>query len=82
MRNLISALAALTLVGPLLASCASTPPPPPPPPPETGGQGVLRDWRGIVSATDRDRYARRDAAWRWSRRDVRADPAIWRVSVI
>ncbi len=64
MRNLISALAALTLVGPLLASCASTPPPPPPPPPETGGQGVLRDWRGIVSATDRDRYARRDAAWR------------------
>jgi len=25
---------------------------------------VLRDWRGIVTATDRDRYARRDAAWR------------------
>jgi hypothetical protein len=25
---------------------------------------MLRDWRGIVSATDRDRYARRDAAWR------------------
>jgi len=24
---------------------------------------VLRDWRGIVTATDRDRYSRRDAAW-------------------
>jgi hypothetical protein len=59
MRILISALAALTVV-----ACASTPPPPPPPPPGTGGQAVLRDWRGIVTATDRDRYARRDAAWR------------------
>ncbi len=59
MRILISALAALTV-----AACASTPPPPPPPPPGTGGQAVLRDWRGIVTATDRDRYARRDAAWR------------------
>lgn len=59
MRILISPLAALTVV-----ACASTPPPPPPPPPGTGGQAVLRDWRGIVTATDRDRYARRDAAWR------------------
>ncbi len=59
MRILISALAALTVV-----ACASTPPPPPPPPPGTGSQAVLRDWRGIVTATDRDRYARRDAAWR------------------
>jgi hypothetical protein len=59
MRILISALAVL-----IVAACASTPPPPPPPPPGTGGQAVLRDWRGIVTATDRDRYARRDAAWR------------------
>jgi hypothetical protein len=25
---------------------------------------ALRDWRGIVRSNDRDRYARRDAAWR------------------
>lgn len=49
------ALATLTL-----AACASAPPPPPPP----GGSGAaLRDWRGVVTAADRDRYARRDAAW-------------------
>jgi hypothetical protein len=60
MRILAIALAALTV-----AACASTPPPPPPPPPpDGGGRAVLRDWRGIVTATDRDRYARRDAAWR------------------
>ena len=44
-----------------LAACASTPAPPPPP--SGPGGGVLRDWRGIVTATDRDRYQRRDAAW-------------------
>lgn len=44
-----------------LAACASTPPPPAPPP---GGNGtVLRDWRGIVTSQDRQRYDRRDAAW-------------------
>ncbi|MGV3578543.1 DUF4893 domain-containing protein [Brevundimonas sp.] len=47
----------------LLAACASTPPPPPPPPSGPGAP-VLRDWRSIVTATDRDRYTRRDAAWR------------------
>jgi len=51
-----------------LAACASTPPPPPPPPPPgpssgSGGSAVLSDWRGIVTAVDRDRYQRRDAAW-------------------
>ena len=45
----------------LLAACASTPPPPPPPPSGPGAP-VLRDWRSIVTATDRDRYTRRDAA--------------------
>jgi hypothetical protein len=59
MRILVCALSAL-----IVASCASTAPPPPPPPPGTGGQAVLRDWRGIVTAIDRDRYARREAAWR------------------
>lgn len=57
MRILACALSAL-----IVASCASTPPPPPPP--GSGGQAVLRDWRGIVTAIDRDRYARREAAWR------------------
>ncbi|OYW41482.1 MAG: DUF4893 domain-containing protein [Brevundimonas sp. 12-68-7] len=60
MRILACALSAL-----IVASCASiAPPPPPPPPPGSGGQAVLRDWRGIVTAIDRDRYARREAAWR------------------
>lgn len=46
----------------LTVSACATPPAPPPPPP--GGPGAaLRDWRGIVTATDRDRYNRRDAAW-------------------
>ncbi|WP_269515026.1 DUF4893 domain-containing protein [Brevundimonas subvibrioides] len=53
----------------ILAACAATPPPPPPPPlPATTASGsvnsgALRDWRGIVRSADRDRYARRDAAW-------------------
>ncbi len=44
-----------------VAACAATPAPPPPP--SGSGGGVLRDWRGIITATDRDRYQRRDAAW-------------------
>lgn len=53
-----------------LAACAATPPPPPPAPTTTTipsgsiNTGALRDWRGIVRSADRDRYARRDAAWR------------------
>jgi len=49
------ALAALTL-----SACATAPPPPPPP---GESSATLRDWRGIVTSIDRDRYARRDAAW-------------------
>lgn len=59
-----------SLIVPLfLAACAATPPPPPPPPlSATTASGsintrALRDWRGIVRSVDRDRYARRDAAW-------------------
>ena len=44
----------------VLSACAT--PPPPPPPPSASGP-VLRDWRTIVTAFDRDRYERRDAAW-------------------
>ena len=61
MSRLSRSPALIVLAALVLAACASTPPPPPPPP---GGSGVaLRDWRGIVTAPDRDRYVRRDAAW-------------------
>lgn len=56
----------------LLAACATTPPPPPPP--AAPGGAVLRDWRSIVTAADRDRYARRDAAWRLALEQARRQP--------
>jgi hypothetical protein len=52
----------IAFAGLVLVACASTPPPPPPPG-GSGGTAALRDWRGIVTSTDRDRYNRRDAAW-------------------
>ncbi len=55
----------LTLVA-AIAACAPPPPPPPPPPPSSQpgvGAPVLRDWRGLVTAGDRDRLQRIDAAW-------------------
>jgi len=55
----------------LLSACASTPPPPPLPP---TGSSALRDWRSIVTAGDRDRYARRDAAWRLALEQARRQP--------
>lgn len=60
-RILVAALA--------LAACASIPPPPPP-----GESGALRDWRGIVTAPDRDRYSRRDAAWSLALQQARRQP--------
>jgi hypothetical protein len=52
----------IVLVTASMAACATTPPPPPGP--DGPGSGpVLRDWRGIVTASDRDRYNRLDAAW-------------------
>ena len=55
--SVLIALAALAV-----SACATTPPPPPIP--DGPGAGpVLRDWRGIVTAADRDRYNRLDAAW-------------------
>jgi hypothetical protein len=61
MSRLSRSSALILLASVTLAACASTPPPPPPPP--SGASGALRDWRGIVTAPDRDRYNRRDAAW-------------------
>ncbi|GAA0642821.1 DUF4893 domain-containing protein [Brevundimonas lenta] len=63
----------------VLAACASTPPPPPPPPPPIatpGGstEGVLRDWRSIITRFDRDRYNRRDAAWTLALQQARRQP--------
>lgn len=63
MSRLLRSSVLSLLAGLVLAACASTPPPPPPPPGGSGGSATLRDWRGIVTATDRDRYSRRDAAW-------------------
>ena len=66
-----------------LAACASTPPPPAPPPPAypgpprppaAGPGAVLMDWRGVISAVDRDRYQRRDAAWSLALQQARRQP--------
>ncbi|HEY0600905.1 DUF4893 domain-containing protein [Brevundimonas sp.] len=52
----------IVLAAASISACATTPPPPPGP--DGPGSGpVLRDWRGIVTAADRDRYNRLDAAW-------------------
>lgn len=66
-----------------LSACAATavPPPPPPPAPPPSSVGVsatprptLRDWRGLITAADRDRYQRRDAAWTLALRQARRQP--------
>lgn len=76
----LSRSSALSLLASLvLAACASTPPPPPPPPPPAApgvaaGPVALRDWRGIITAPDRDRYSRRDAAWSLAVQQARRQP--------
>ncbi|GAA0870224.1 DUF4893 domain-containing protein [Brevundimonas basaltis] len=55
--SVLIAMAALSI-----AACAAVPPPPPIPD-GPGSRPVLRDWRGIVTASDRNRYSRLDAAW-------------------
>ena len=55
-----------------VAACAATPAPPPPP--SGPGGEVLRDWRGIITTADRDRYQRRDAAWTLALQQARRQP--------
>lgn len=52
------------------------PPPPPPPPagPSASGGAVLSDWRGVITAADRDRYQRRDAAWTLALQQAKRQP--------
>lgn len=80
-RNLLLAVCA----GALLTACATgptygpggygPPPPPPPAPPSEGpGGGVLRDWRGIITADDRDRLNRLDQAWSRALDQARRSP--------
>lgn len=72
LRTLVPSLLATAL----LASCATTPPPPPPPPsaPDAPSGVVLSDWRGVITATDRDRYQRRDAAWTLALQQAKRQP--------
>ena len=66
-----AAFAVLTLVAVTLAACATPRPAPPPPP---GTSPVLRDWRGIVTAFDQDRYNRLGAAWSLALQQARRKP--------
>lgn len=63
--------AVLALAAAVLSACAT---PAPPPPPGEGAGPVLRDWRGIVTAADRDRYNRRGAAWSLALEQARRQP--------
>lgn len=74
MSRLLRPMALSLLASLVLAACASTPPPPPPPPGGSGGPVALRDWRGIVTAGDRDRYSRREAAWSLALQQARRQP--------
>lgn len=71
----------------LLAACAtmSPPPPPPPPPPsapDASGAAVLSDWRGVITAADRDRYQRRDAAWTLALQQAKRQPGSGNLSAL
>lgn len=67
-----------SLLATVLAGCATMPPPPPPPPPpsvpDAPGGAVLSDWRGVITAADRDRYQRRDAAWNLALQQAKRQP--------
>lgn len=58
----------------LTSACASAGPGgPPPPPPPPGPGGVLTDWRGPITANDRSRLGRLDAAWSQALAESRRD---------
>ncbi len=72
------ALISGALLSSMLAACATTPPPPPPPPPPPAPNApnglVLSDWRGVITAADRDRYQRREAAWTLALQQAKRQP--------
>jgi hypothetical protein len=64
-----------------LAACETVPAPPPPPAdyptppaPPSGSEGAQLDWRGIITAADRDHYQRRQAAWTLALQQARSQP--------
>ena len=71
MSRLLRSPALIAFAALALTACASAPPPPPPP---SGNGAALRDWRSIVTSADRDRYARRDAAWSLALQQARRQP--------
>ena len=75
-RALIPSALISSVLATVLAGCATTPPPPPPPPsaPDAPSGAVLSDWRGVITAADRDRYQRRDAAWNLALQQARRQP--------
>ncbi len=74
MSHLIRSCLSLAIAATVLAACATPSPPVPPVPPLPGqtAETTLRDWRGIVTRADRDRFNRRDAAWRDALRQARS----------
>lgn len=77
MRFAVLASLGLALPTLILGACATTPPAPPvypAPPPPPGGQPAGLDWRGVITADDRDRYQRRNAAWELALEQARSRP--------
>ena len=74
MPRLIRSSLMLATVAAALAACATPAPPVPPVPPLPGqtAETTLRDWRGIVTRADRERFDRRDTAWRDALRQARS----------
>ncbi|MGV9008339.1 DUF4893 domain-containing protein [Brevundimonas sp.] len=74
MPRLIRSCLSLAVAATALAACATPAPPVPPVPPLPGqtAETTLRDWRGIVTRADRERFDRRDAAWRDALRQARS----------
>lgn len=74
MSRLIRSCLSLAIAAAVLAGCATPSPPVPPVPPLPGqtAETTLRDWRGIVTRADRERFDRRDAAWRDALRQARS----------
>lgn len=73
MNRLFRPSVLILLAAAALSACASASTLPPPPPPDEPGAGpVLRDWRGVVTRFDNDRYDRLDDAWTLALRQARS----------